>query len=149
MAQGLRPQDQKRSDSDSPDVSSPHGKHERQRVLDIWRSSEAPAKTVILVTHSIEKAVYVADCVVALKPQPGRVAGEHLAWLSLPRQPGGPELREHIEALYAFLVQEPSCLSCLPFPTPPSDGSSVCSSRCAAPPALTESRGSLLACTLG
>ena len=76
----------------------------RDQVLDIWQSPEVPTKTVILVTHSIEEAVYMADRVVALKPQPGRVAGEHVVGLSRPRQPGGPELREHIDALYALLV---------------------------------------------
>lgn len=76
----------------------------RDQVLDIWQSPEVPTKTVILVTHSIEEAVYMADRVVALKPQPGRVAGEHRVGLSRPRQPGGPELREHIDALYALLV---------------------------------------------
>ena len=76
----------------------------RDQVLDIWQSPEVPTKTVILVTHSIEEAVYMADRVVALKPQPGRVAGERVIGLPRPRQPGGPELREHIDALYALLV---------------------------------------------
>jgi NitT/TauT family transport system ATP-binding protein len=76
----------------------------RDQVLDIWQSPEVPTKTVILVTHSIEEAVYMADRVVALKPQPGRVAGERTIGLPRPRQPGGPELREHIDALYALLV---------------------------------------------
>ena len=76
----------------------------RDQVLDIWQSPEVPTKTVILVTHSIEEAVYMADRVVALKAQPGRVAGEHVIAVPRPRQPGGPELREHVEALYALLV---------------------------------------------
>ena len=76
----------------------------RDQVLDIWQSPQVPTKTVIMVTHSIEEAVYMADRVVALEPQPGRVAGEHLVDLSRPRQPGGTELREHIDALYALIA---------------------------------------------
>jgi len=76
----------------------------RAQVLDVWQSPEVPTKTVILVTHSIEEAVYMADRVVALKAHPGRVAGEHVVGLSRPRQRDGPELREHIDALYALLV---------------------------------------------
>jgi NitT/TauT family transport system ATP-binding protein len=76
----------------------------RAQVLDVWQSPEVPTKTVILVTHSIEEAVYMADRVVALKAHPGRVAGEHVVGLPRPRQRDGPELREHIDALYALLV---------------------------------------------
>ena len=76
----------------------------RDQVLDIWQSPEVLTKTVILVTHSIEEAVYMADRVVALSAQPGRVAGERIVGLSRPRRPGGPELREHIESLYALIV---------------------------------------------
>jgi len=51
---------------------------------------EQSAMTVLFVTHDLEEAVYLADRVIVLAPQPGRVAGE--LRVSLPR-PRPPELK--------------------------------------------------------
>lgn len=76
----------------------------RDQILDLWQSPEVPTKTVILVTHSIEEAVYMADRVIALKGDPGRVAGEYPIEVPRPRQPGSPALRVHVDHLYSLLV---------------------------------------------
>ncbi len=41
---------------------------------DLIRLREVENKTFILVTHSIEEAVYLSDRIVLLSPRPGRVA---------------------------------------------------------------------------
>ena len=41
---------------------------------DLLRLREVERKTFILVTHSIEEAVYLSDRVVLLSPRPGRVS---------------------------------------------------------------------------
>ena len=39
-------------------------------ILRIWETTQ---KTILLVTHSVEEAAYLADCVVVMTPRPGRI----------------------------------------------------------------------------
>ena len=42
--------------------------------------------TLILVTHDIEEALFLADRIVVLQPQPGRVKSSFPVYLEHPRQ---------------------------------------------------------------
>jgi sulfonate transport system ATP-binding protein len=54
----------------------------QQEILSIW---EAERTTVVLVTHDIEEAVYLADRVVIMSPQPGTIRNILPVRLSRPR----------------------------------------------------------------
>jgi sulfonate transport system ATP-binding protein len=54
----------------------------QQEILRIW---EAERTTVVLVTHDIEEAVYLADRVVIMSPQPGTIRNILPVCLSRPR----------------------------------------------------------------
>jgi sulfonate transport system ATP-binding protein len=54
----------------------------QQEVLRIW---EAERTTVVLVTHDIEEAVYLADRVIIMTPQPGTIRSIVPVRLSRPR----------------------------------------------------------------
>jgi ABC-type nitrate/sulfonate/bicarbonate transport system ATPase subunit len=62
-------------------------------------------RTVVLVTHDVEEAVFLADRVVVLSPRPGRVVAELPVELPQPRDVTSPEFtsvkRRALEALRA------------------------------------------------
>ncbi|MBO9513056.1 MAG: ABC transporter ATP-binding protein [Variovorax sp.] len=54
-----------------------------RRLIDIWR---ATGVTVLLITHSVDEALYLANRVVVLSPRPARVALEIDVPLPFPRE---------------------------------------------------------------
>ncbi len=58
----------------------------RSDFMDLWTAERLSIKSVLLVTHNIEEAVFMADRVLILAPNPGRIAGEIDVPLPRPRQ---------------------------------------------------------------
>ncbi len=61
----------------------------QDHVLDLWRDARF---TLVLVTHDLEEAAYLADRVVVMKPGPGRIAAEVPVALAHRRDRTGPDL---------------------------------------------------------
>jgi NitT/TauT family transport system ATP-binding protein len=77
----------------------------RDLVLDLWSSPTLTAKSILLVTHSVEEAVIMSDRVVVLKANPGRVAETvALGALGRPRRADAPNVRETVDRIYALLA---------------------------------------------
>ncbi len=60
-------------------------------LLAIWARTQ---KTIVLVTHSVEEAAYLADRVVVMSPRPGRIKSVHQVPLSRTRDAGTRQLPE-------------------------------------------------------
>jgi len=57
----------------------------REEVLDIWQAPDMSVRTIIIVTHIIEEAVELADRVIVLASNPGRVVADLKIELPRPR----------------------------------------------------------------
>jgi len=55
----------------------------RGEIDDLWNANTFPSKSILIVTHNIEEAVFLADRVVILGSNPGRIRGEVV--IDLPR----------------------------------------------------------------
>jgi len=55
----------------------------RAELLDIWLSGLAPIKSIVLVTHDVIEAVYMADSIAILTSRPARVVA--VVNVNLPR----------------------------------------------------------------
>lgn len=72
-------------------------------LLEIWRDSKA---SILLVTHSIEEAIALADRIVVFTSRPGRVKTIVPIPLARPRNPRDPAFRELQDTLADLLADE-------------------------------------------
>ncbi len=82
----------------------------RQTLQDeIARLAAERRVTVVFITHDLEEAIYLGDRVVALAPNPGRVAETIAVGLERPRHQlttrGGPGFLAHRHRLFNLLVE--------------------------------------------
>jgi NitT/TauT family transport system ATP-binding protein len=76
----------------------------RDEILQLWSTPELPPKAVLMVTHSIEEAVYMADRVIVLSSRPGRVVAELEIDLPRPRNRKEPEFFGWVDEIYSLIV---------------------------------------------
>jgi NitT/TauT family transport system ATP-binding protein len=79
----------------------------RTDLLDLWQEGRMPIKAILMVTHNIEEAVLMADRVLVLSSNPGRIASEIPVTLAQPRDRLNPEFRDLVEKIYALMTQRP------------------------------------------
>src|SRR5512139_2080060 len=76
----------------------------RDQVLDLLHDPAVSTRTAVLVTHSVEEAAYMADRVVALQANPGRVAEVVSIDAPRPRRWNAPELVPFVDRLYGLMT---------------------------------------------
>ncbi|WP_448602806.1 ABC transporter ATP-binding protein [Thermoleptolyngbya sp.] len=55
----------------------------RGEIDDLWNAGQFPSQSILIVTHNIEEAVFLADRIVVLGARPGRIRG--IVTVDLPR----------------------------------------------------------------
>jgi NitT/TauT family transport system ATP-binding protein len=75
----------------------------RAELLDIWLSSLAPVKAIVLVTHDVIEAVYMADRIAILTPRPARVASIINIDISRPRNRLSQEFTKIVDLVYEYV----------------------------------------------
>jgi NitT/TauT family transport system ATP-binding protein len=76
----------------------------RGELLELWRSGTLPIRAILMVTHNIEEAVFLADRVVCMEKGPGRVVADLPVNLPHPRRHQAPEFLALVDRVYAVLA---------------------------------------------
>ncbi|MFB9907373.1 ABC transporter ATP-binding protein [Allokutzneria oryzae] len=76
----------------------------RGELMSLWTSARFPTKAICLVTHNIEEAVAMADRIVVLADNPGRIALELSVPLTRPRVRRAPAFTTIVDQIYAALM---------------------------------------------
>ena len=76
----------------------------REELIDLFRDPEILISVVLLVTHSIEEAVELADRVIVLASHPGRIVIDRKIDLPRPRDRRDPALNKIVDELFSLIT---------------------------------------------
>ncbi len=76
----------------------------RGELLELWLNGGIPTRAILLVTHNIEEAVTLADRIVVMDKDPGRIIADLRNELPHPRKAKTPEFEALVDQVYAALA---------------------------------------------
>jgi NitT/TauT family transport system ATP-binding protein len=76
----------------------------RTELIGLWDGHEAPVKSILIVTHNIEEAVLLADRILVLSSNPGRIQAELTVELPRPRDRHAPRFEALVDTVYGILT---------------------------------------------
>jgi len=76
----------------------------RGELLELWLSGNIPTRALLLVTHDIEEAVFMAGRVILMEKNPGRILTDIQVPLPHPRSKKDPKFLEIVDRIYAILA---------------------------------------------
>ena len=71
----------------------------RREVLDIWTDQAYPTNAVVMVTHNVQEAVYMADRVLVLSARPAKILDDVRVALPRPRSQRDPSLYDYADRI--------------------------------------------------
>jgi NitT/TauT family transport system ATP-binding protein len=80
----------------------------RTDLLDLWIERRLPTKSMLLVTHNIEEAVFMCDRILLFSSNPGRVSAEIEVTFPHPRNRLDAGFRELVDDIYAKMTARPT-----------------------------------------
>jgi len=76
----------------------------REQLLDLWAERSMPTRAILMVTHNIDEAVSLADRLVVLAADPGRVRADIPGLPLATRRGKGPEHTALVDALFRIMT---------------------------------------------
>ncbi|MFF3572031.1 ABC transporter ATP-binding protein [Nocardia jiangxiensis] len=76
----------------------------RTEIVNLWATDDFPTKSICIVTHNIEEAVLLADRVVVLGSNPGRIIAEIPVPQARPRDRRAPGFELLVDEIYGLLT---------------------------------------------
>jgi NitT/TauT family transport system ATP-binding protein len=86
----------------------------RGEISLLWEAGHFPAQSILLVTHNIEEAVLLADRVLILGANPGRMRGEVRIDLPRPRQRHSAKFTALVDYIYTVMTNPEATVAPLP-----------------------------------
>ncbi len=80
----------------------------RSEFMELWTARHLPIKSVLLVTHNIEEAVFMCDRILILSSNPGRIAAEIVVPLARPRNRIATAFRDVVDDIYSRMTAGPA-----------------------------------------
>jgi NitT/TauT family transport system ATP-binding protein len=77
----------------------------RSELLELWANKSIPTRAVYIVTHNIEEAVLLADRIIVLGKNPGRIRTDFQVGLPQPRDRKAPAFLQIVDYVYKVLTQ--------------------------------------------
>jgi len=76
----------------------------RGELMELWLNKAIPTQAVLMVTHNIEEAVFMADRIVVMEKDPGRVLTELRVTLRHPRHHKDTAFQALVDKVYAAVA---------------------------------------------
>ncbi len=76
----------------------------REQLLDLWTDREMPTQAILMVTHNIDEAVGLADRLVVLAADPGRIRADIPGLPLESRRHKTPEYSTLVDAIYRLMT---------------------------------------------
>jgi NitT/TauT family transport system ATP-binding protein len=76
----------------------------RSELLDLWLDRRMPTQAILMVTHGIEEAVFMADRIIILSKNPARVVADLPVTLPHPRNRKSPEFTSMVDQVYKVVT---------------------------------------------
>jgi NitT/TauT family transport system ATP-binding protein len=76
----------------------------RGELLDLWSDRKLPTRAVFIVTHNIEEAVLLADRIIVLGKNPGKIRTDFRVKLPRPRERKDPVFEQIVDHVYKVLT---------------------------------------------
>ncbi len=76
----------------------------RGELLELWISKSIPTEAILMVTHNIEEAVFLADRIIVMEKDPGRVLAEINVTLHHPRNRKDTAFQALVDKVYALVA---------------------------------------------
>jgi NitT/TauT family transport system ATP-binding protein len=80
----------------------------RNDILELWDDQRIPTRGILIVSHNIEEAVMMADRIIILSSDPGRIRNEIRIGLPRPRDADSPAVRALIDEVYGLMTMRPA-----------------------------------------
>ena len=77
----------------------------RNEIIDLWLKKKMPIKSIILITHNIEEAVFLSDRAIVMRHNPGKIRADIPIILSHVRDKDSKEFKYLIDEIYSILTR--------------------------------------------